>query len=252
MGVLSVYRVKAFFKAYYLQSLLVLGALVCLTAGARRYWQSQAVLAAATDAGTCIVLDAGHGGEDGGASSQDGVLESGLNLEIVLRLRQLFALFGQETVLTRDGDYAIYDSGAGTLAEKKVSDLKNRVALVNGTPGALLLSIHQNYFGQSQYDGAQLFYGQGELSQRLAEALQDGFAEALGSGTDRRAKAVEDGVYLMTHVQAPAVLIECGFLSNAAECAKLQDGGYQKKMAALIVGTVLDQLTEEESMTREV
>ncbi len=245
------HTVKKYGKQYYLYILLIAGAAAVVAITAFR-WQESRTVMAQTGQSACIVLDAGHGGEDGGTSSATGVLESGLNLEIVLRLEQLFALFGQETVMTRDGDYAIYDSGCQTLSEKKVSDLKNRVALVNETPGAILLSIHQNYYGQSQYSGAQIFYGAEGNSQAIAEALQAQFATALQSGQNRTAKAVENNVYLMNHVNCTAVLIECGFLSNLAESQKLQDSGYQKQMSAVIACTVLQQLAQEGKEPSEV
>jgi N-acetylmuramoyl-L-alanine amidase len=232
--------------------LILLGTVVCLSAACLRRQTDSREVAAEASSATCVILDAGHGGEDGGASTADGVCESGLNLQIVQRLEQLLALFGQPTQLIRDGDYAIYDDGCSTIAEKKVSDLKNRVKLVNETPGALLLSIHQNYFGQSQYDGAQVFYGAADGSQAIAEAMQARFAAALHSGENRKAKAVDSGVYLMNKVRCTAVLVECGFLSNAAESQKLRDDGYQKQLTAVIAGTVLESLTKEGNEPSEV
>ena len=118
-----------------------------------------------------IIVDAGHGGEDGGATSCTGRLESGYNLEIAMRLEDILHFLGCKTLMVRRTDTAIYKKGE-TIAQKKVDDLKNRVRLVNETEGGVLVSIHQNYFSQSQYSGAQVFYGAADGSKLLADAVQ--------------------------------------------------------------------------------
>lgn len=118
-----------------------------------------------------VIIDAGHGGEDGGATSCTGRLESGYNLEIALRLEDMLHFLGFRTEMIRRTDTAIYRKGE-TIAQKKVDDLKNRVRIVNETSGGVLLSIHQNYFSQAQYSGAQVFYGTAEGSRELAETVQ--------------------------------------------------------------------------------
>ena len=109
-----------------------------------------------------LILDAGHGGEDGGAVSLTGVPESNINLAVVLKLDQLLGFFGQAPILLRDSDISIYDPGCETLRQKKVSDLHNRVAAIEGTENAVVISIHQNTYPEGQYHGAQVFYGAGE------------------------------------------------------------------------------------------
>ena len=180
-----------------------------------------------------VVIDPGHGGEDGGAVSCTGVQESAVNLAVSLRLDALLRFLGYDTVLVRDSDTAIYSPGARTLSEKKVSDLKNRVALVNATPGALLLSVHQNQFPDGKYAGAQVFYAATPGSRELAEAMQGSFAATVNPGSRRRCKEA-GSVYLMQHVHCTAVLVECGFLSNPAEEAKLREPGYQQRIACVI------------------
>lgn len=180
-----------------------------------------------------IVIDPGHGGEDGGAVSCTGVQESELNLAVSLRLDALLHFLGYPTVLVRDSDTAIYGPGARTIAEKKVSDLKNRVALVNGVPEALLLSIHQNQFPDGKYAGAQVFYAATPGSRELAEAMQGDFVAVLNPGSRRRCKEAKN-VYLMQHIRCTAVLVECGFLSNPGEEAKLRDPAYQQQVACVI------------------
>ena len=191
-----------------------------------------------------VVIDAGHGGEDGGASSPDGVLESGLNLQFALRMRDLLQFAGVETMMLRETDTALYTDGCSGIAEKKVSDLKNRVLRTNQVPNAVLLSVHQNFFTEAKYRGAQVFYAKTDGSRELAEAMQ----AALRTGVDPENH--RQGVYLMEHVKGTAVLVECGFLSNAAETALLQDEGYQQRLSAAVCGALTEWLegrgTEDE------
>lgn len=180
-----------------------------------------------------IVLDPGHGGEDGGAVSANGVRESGLNLEISLRTRDLLRFLGIPVVMTRETDLSIHSPEAVTVSEKKISDLKNRVALVSDTENPILVSIHQNMFAESKYYGTQLFYADSDPSRQLAEELQALFAAELDPSNHRRAKPCEN-VYLLSRVSCPGVLVECGFLSNPKEEALLQSAEYQKKLAAVL------------------
>jgi len=179
-----------------------------------------------------IIIDAGHGGVDGGATSCTGVLESEINLEIALRLRDLCHLLGMKTVMIRESDRSVYTQG-NTIAEKKVSDLKERVRIVNGTDNAVLVSIHQNYFSDSRYKGAQVFYESIGDSQMLAKSLQSCLVQNLNPGSTRQEKKAE-GIYLMEHIQCTGVLIECGFISNPTEEAQLRNESYQKKLCSVI------------------
>ncbi len=184
----------------------------------------------------CVIIDPGHGGVDGGATSCSGRLESVYNLEIAKRLNDLLCLLGHDTRMLRTEDISIYTKGE-TIAQKKVSDLKERVRIVNETENALLLSIHQNNFTDRRYRGAQVFYGSSEGSQELAKTLQTAFVSTLNPGSNRKCKK-SDGVYLMDHIQCTGVLIECGFLSNAEEEAKLRDPSYQQQLCCVIAATV--------------
>lgn len=190
----------------------------------------------------CIVLDAGHGGEDGGATSCTGVLESGINLEITLRLRDLLHLLGRETRMIRTSDISVYTKG-GSIAQKKMSDLKERVRIVNSTPNAMLLSIHQNNFSDSRYSGAQVFYADTQGSERLAKVLQCALISSLNKGSNRKCKK-SDGVYLMEHISCPGILVECGFLSNTEEEARLRSRDYQQKLCCVIASTVSSFLSD--------
>lgn len=184
----------------------------------------------------CIVIDAGHGGLDGGATSCTGKLESSFNLEIALRLNDLCHLLGYDTKMIRTTDTSVYTKGE-TIAQKKVSDLKERVRIVNETENALLLSIHQNNFSDGKYSGAQVFFGTGEGSEALAKMLQAEFVATLNPGSRRQSKKC-DGVYLMEHIDCTGVLIECGFLSNAEEEASLRSPEYQRRLCCVIAATV--------------
>lgn len=188
-----------------------------------------------------IIIDAGHGGIDGGATSCSGVLESHMNLEIALRLDDLFHLLGYNTVMIRKTDESIYIQG-NTIASQKVSDLNERVRIVNETNGGLLLSIHQNTFSDSKYNGAQVFYGGLEDSAKLAQNLQQTLVQNINPGSKRKAKPAK-GVFLMEHITRPGILLECGFISNREEEAKLRDPIYQKKLCAVIATTVSSYLS---------
>ena len=186
----------------------------------------------------CIVIDAGHGGEDGGATSCTGKTESKYNLEIALRLEDLLTFMGYDTKMIRTTDISVYTKGE-TIAQKKASDLKERVRMVRETPSALLVSIHQNQFPDGRYHGAQVFYAGTPGSQELATQLQTALVGTLNPGSRRKAKK-SSGVYLMEHIPCTGILVECGFLSNFEEEARLSTPEYQKKLCAVIAAS-LDQ-----------
>ena len=213
----------------------ILGAMLLSRAGS-----AVAVFSSETSTAPIVVIDAGHGGEDGGAISVTGARESMLNLEISQRLNDLLHFLGVHTQMIRTEDISVYTEG-DTIAQKKVSDIHNRVKAVEQTPNALLVSIHQNQFSESQYRGAQVFYAQG--SQELAELLQSDLAAQVDPRNHRQCKQAQ-GIYLLEHISCPAVLIECGFLSNPAEEALLRDASYQKKLVSAIACTLASYLEE--------
>lgn len=183
-----------------------------------------------------VVVDAGHGGVDGGATSCTGVLESQINLEISQKLRDLLNLLGINTIMIRDTDCSVYTKGE-TIAQKKVSDLKERVRIVSSTENALLVSIHQNLFSDQKYSGAQVFYAPTEGSEALAKSMQNIFIQAINPNSHRQAKKA-DSIYLMQHIQCPGVLVECGFLSNPQEEYLLRNKGYQQKVCSVIACSI--------------
>ena len=184
----------------------------------------------------CIVIDAGHGGIDGGATSCTGILESHLNLEIALRLEDMFHLLGYDTKMTRRTDESIYTQG-NTIAAQKVSDLKERVRITNETPNAFLISLHQNTYADSRYRGAQVFYPEDPVSKKMAQGLQQNLITVLNPESHRKSRSAK-GVYLMEHISCPGILLECGFLTNPEEEALLRRSDYQIKLCGVIASTV--------------
>ena len=190
-----------------------------------------------------IVLDPGHGGEDGGAMSDDKMMEKDINLDIALKLQKLLELSGFQVVMTREADIAINDPDLKTVRERKVSDLHNRLKILEEYPNGVLLSIHQNHFSDGKYYGAQIFYSQNtEESKILAENIQKEIVTLIQPENKREIKPASDSIYLLWNAQVPAVIVECGFLSNDAEAKKLGDSTYQNQMAFAIYQGFLDYL----------
>lgn len=186
-----------------------------------------------------IILDAGHGGEDGGAVSPTGVKESQINLNLVLRLEQMLGFLGEAPMLLREKDVSLHDETAVTLREKKVSDLKHRAETVNQNPAATLVSIHQNSYPEPKYKGAQVFYAPTGGSQQLARAIQQSIAKNLQPENERQEKQIPDSVYLMNHIKNRAILVECGFLTNPQEETLLQQPEYQQKLAVVLASALV-------------
>jgi len=199
------------------------------------------------DGRTVIILDAGHGGMDGGAVGVNGELEKDINLAIVKNLQHLLEFGGYNVVLTRDSDRSMHTDGIVGIRNQKVSDMENRKAVIDmyADRDCLFFSIHQNRFTDSKFTGAQMFYAtQHPENHRLAQILQDSFAE-LQVGNEREIKVIDNDLYLFKSTAQPAVLIECGFLSNAEEAARLNNPDEQKKVAFTIYKGIMEYLTEQ-------
>lgn len=182
-----------------------------------------------------IVLDAGHGGMDGGCSTADGVPEKGINLNILLTLRDMLTAAGYKVEVTRDTDTSIHDDGIEGLANQKKSDMDNRLAKFNKNPNAICISIHQNLFTDSKYSGAQMFYSDtNPESKYLAQMLQDQFVEYLQPENKREIKLCGEELFLCYFSKNPTVMVECGFLSNPQEAEKLKTEDYQRQVAYTI------------------
>lgn len=178
-----------------------------------------------------VIIDSGHGGADGGCVGVNGCVEKDINLAIATDLQKLLEFSGFNVVMTRTEDVSIHDEGVEGLRAQKVSDMENRLKIVQSYPDALFISIHQNQYTEPQYFGAQMFYTTNNPSNfKLAQTMQQCFRE-LQPGNDREIKLIDNGLYLFKNTKQPALLIECGFLSNANDAANLSDGDYQKKVA---------------------
>lgn len=182
-----------------------------------------------------IVIDAGHGGEDSGAIGVNGAFEKDLNLEIANLLGKYFENAGYTVVYTRTEDKLLYKEEENIKGFRKIYDLKNRLKIAEQYTDSYLISIHMNSFGDAKYSGLQVYYSENnEKSQRLASSIQDNVRNKLQKENKRTIKKGKD-IYLMENAKNPAVLIECGFLSNQEECDRLCEKEYQKELCFAIV-----------------
>lgn len=216
--------------------------LTLLTAFALHGLRAQAAVAGEAAIPRIIVLDAGHGGADGGASGPDGTRECDLNLAITLKTDAVLGLLGEKTLLLRSTDTDLSSSDAKSISQKKVSDIRRRVELTNSQPGAILVSIHCNTYSQEKYHGAQVFYTGG--AKEFGETMQLALKNGVDPTNARMAKAVSPDVYLMNHIKVPGILVECGFLTNQEELTNLKDPDYQTRLAVTIAVTAANQASE--------
>lgn len=187
-----------------------------------------------------IILDAGHGNPDGGATGSDGSIESDLNLDIVLKLQKLLEASNCTVILTRSDENGIYESTADTIREQKVSDMKSRVQIANNSDAELFISIHQNKIPQTEYSGWQTFYkNKDETSKKVAENIQTSLNYFIKKENSRTIKSIS-GIYLTKNVKIPLVIVECGFLSNEEENKLLQTDEYQNELAWSIYIGIMD------------
>lgn len=192
-----------------------------------------------TGLSTVLLIDPGHGGIDGGASAADGTVEKDINLEISLSLYDMLCVLGYPARLSRDTDRMLCDSGLSSIRDKKVSDTQNRLEMYNQSK--LVVSIHQNHFSQSQYYGAQIFYGtQNARSKMLAASVRETVLGLLQPENKRELKKATKDIYLLSKTTAPAIVVECGFLSNPNELLKLKDAAYRQEMAFAIACGILN------------
>lgn len=191
----------------------------------------------------CVVIDAGHGGADPGKVSVDGSLEKDINLQIALKLQKFLQMQDIDVILTRESDAGLYDENA---SNKKVQDMKNRVAIIEERQPELTVSIHQNSYHEEYVHGAQVFYYEGsEESKEIAERMQRVLAEQIDPDNARKAKA-NGSYYLLKKTSSPIVIVECGFLSNYEEAQKLSSEVYQEKTAWAIHLAIMNYLNKTE------
>ena len=203
---------------------------ICLLANA--VGCSKATDASITDG--VVLIDPGHGGFDGGTSAEDGTIEKHLNLAIALCLRDLLLVCGVPVAITRDTDVGLEEDSSVSIRNRKVSDMKQRLAMYETAD--VVISIHQNYFTQPQYSGTQLFYSQNnENSAVLAEEIRRMVVGWTQPQNTRGLKAAGESVYLLHRTSTPAVLVECGFLSHPEERERLKTPAYQQQLAFAIM-----------------
>ena len=187
-----------------------------------------------------VIIDAGHGGRDGGASTESGVLEKDLNLAVALKLRDLMRELDVDVVMTRETDIMLADESS---THKKRDDLNARLNMARERENCIFVSIHMNKFPVEKYSGLQVYYsGNNEESRVLAEAIQAKAGEFLRKGNARTVKMADSSIYILHHIEVPAVLVECGFLSNPEEAALLGTEEYQNKLAAVIFAAIAEHV----------
>lgn len=187
-----------------------------------------------------IIIDAGHGGEDGGAVAQDGTLEKDINLDIAFKLNYIISVLGYKTRLIRTTDASIHTTG-DTIRQRKVSDIRNRHAIMNEYDNCLFISIHQNKFGDSSVHGAQTFYSpNNNSSKELADFIQKSISGQMQSDNKRVIKKSGTDIYILYHATKPTVMVECGFISNQTDLSNLKDDKYQSGMALSIAMGIIN------------
>ena len=195
-----------------------------------------------------VIIDAGHGGEDGGTSGSTGITEKDLNLEISFLLADMLRANGIDVVMTRTEDILLYDPNSDYQGRKKVLDLAARLKIARETPDSIFVSIHMNSFPQTQYSGLQVYYSKNDAnSKRIADLIQSNVKAYLQNGNDRQTKAATSSIFLLDRLETPAVLIECGFLSNPEECRLLSTSEYRKKLAFVIFCSITDYISSNNS-----
>lgn len=188
-----------------------------------------------------IIIDAGHGGEDGGAGGKNGIIEKDLNLEIAFLLRDMLRASGINVIMTRTEDVLLYDRNADYMGHKKSLDLRARLDIAKSVPNSIFISIHMNAFPSEKYSGLQVWYSRnnGE-SKLLAEIIQSTVKAKLQPENNRKIKAADSSIYLLDRAPWAAVLVECGFLSNENEAEKLSDPLYRQSLAFLLFSAITE------------
>lgn len=214
---------------------------------------SDSVLVQSAPDAPVIIIDAGHGGADGGAVASDGTQEQYLNLDIALKINSYLSELGYKTVLTRSDNNSIHDTDADTIRRQKVSDIHNRLKIIESYPDSVFVSVHMNYFTESKYNGTQVFYSPNNTgSEKLAQHIQNSVVTLLQPDNTRQIKQSDTSIYLLYHSSVPSVMVECGFLSNAEETEKLKNDNYRTQMAESICKGIINYLNsaEDESAIR--
>ena len=189
-----------------------------------------------------VVLDAGHGGEDGGAISGN-VYEKNLNLDIAKTVGAYLTQNGCNVVYTRTEDILLYDRNVNYKGRKKILDLAARLHIARQTENAVFVSIHMNSFPNDKYSGLQVYYSKNDKNSKImAQTIQNNAKNLLQPNNDRKPKEATSAIYLLDRSDKPAVLIECGFLSNPEECRLLATPEYRQKLSLVIAQSIAQYL----------
>lgn len=192
-----------------------------------------------------FIIDAGHGGIDGGAIGADGTAEKDINLGISLYLNEILKSYGFNTVMIREDDRSVHSKNAKTVREIKVSDIHNRMSVMENTDNCIFISIHQNSYNSSKYWGTQVFYSPNTPESKiLAEEIQQSVVSLLQNDNERKIKECGKSVYLLYYAKKPAVLVECGFITNYNDLELLKNEEYQRKMAFSVASGILNYLNK--------
>ena len=184
-----------------------------------------------------VIIDPGHGGEDPGAVGVGGVLEKDINLSLSKKIKKLLEFERFNVIMTREDDVLLYSEDAA--GSKKAQDLRNRLDFQDSYPDALFVSIHMNKFPLEYCRGLQVYYSaNNSVSAVLAENIRQNIVANLQPDNKRECKAADTSIFILNNIKIPAVLIECGFLSNNEEAALLSSDTYQNELSALIVSAV--------------
>ena len=199
---------------------------------------------------TTVIIDAGHGGEDGGTSSASGLVEKDVNLSIAKMLCEMLRANGINAVMTREDDRLLYDRNVDFQGRKKKLDHAARLNIMQKSENAIFVSIHMNSYQDPKYSGLQVWYSQNfSDSIALAEKVQSNNKALLQPDNNRKIKAATSAIFLLDKAPCPAVLVECGFLSNPPEAAKFATEEYRQKIAFTLFGSIVDFLHESADKT---
>ncbi len=219
-------------------------AVACIViSGVFIYNTNSQTVSAGYESNTVIIIDPGHGGFDGGAVAPDGTVEKDINLGIANNLALMLKASGYDVIMTRTTDTGTEDDENTTIDRRKVSDLQNRLKLINSYEDAAFVSVHLNKFTTSSANGAQVFYSKNHArSSDLGQSIQESIVGTLQPENTRVIKQATKSTYLLHNAKIPAVIVECGFLSNAKELQKLKDENYQKQMSHAIFCGIINYL----------
>ncbi len=192
-----------------------------------------------------VIIDAGHGGEDGGTIGINGIFEKDINLSIANILRDMLTSRGINVIMTRSEDILLYDRNVDYKGRKKILDLSARLKIANENENCIFVSIHMNSFPEAKYKGLQVYYSKNsELSKTLADSIQNTVKTHLQPNNARLTKKADSNIFLLDRCNNPSVLVECGFLSNPNECAMLCSEDYRKKLSLAIFEGICSYISE--------